>query len=121
MIFTILDSYEFSDLDASRARLNSIEAELTRLRGARRAAEEGLEQERGNAGQLEALARTANSGLRDYFRSSVETSLMHLATRLRFPAGLGCMGAGVAGVHLLVPTDMQFEGFVPERGQLYKQ
>lgn len=95
--------------------MDGIEAELARLRSARRAAEESLEQERGRVNQVQDQRTDVAGSMMTYFRSALEASLADFGNRLRTGSPVGLRSVHLEGTHVLVPTDRRVSGVYADR------
>lgn len=98
--------------------MDGIEAELSRLRAARRTAEEHIEQERGNSDRIQGRLSEVISSLRDNFHGNLELSLADFGNLLRTNPTLGMKSVYFDGSHVMIPTDQKMYHCSADKSEL---
>ena len=109
----------FADLETNRARLRSIEEELSSVSSTRRQVRDRVDEVESQVGVLDNQLETGISLLRKRVREGILIGLRQATQRALQTPALGQPWTGNGGErYLLIPTDMPMDGLVVPRGKM---
>lgn len=98
--------------------MEGIEADLTRLRAARRVTEDTMKKEQDRAEQVQGQFTRVLTTLKNHFHNTLEVALTDFGNRLRDSGAVGMRSVYFDGSHVMIPTDYKMSACSADKREL---